>query len=154
MALSVDAVRAGLNANGPYEDLEQRFVAAMNDDLNSSGALAVLFELARPLRGLANRLDRGDQPDQPANELSEQHTLWMVLRELAAVLGLRSENDDSKPSDNGSVDAQAIEQAIADRKAAKQAKNYQEADRIRNILSEQGIELIDKPGGLTDWRMI
>jgi cysteinyl-tRNA synthetase len=153
-ALSMDAMRAGLSANGPFNDLEQRFIAAMDDDLNSSGALAVLFELARPLRGLANRLDRGDQPDQPANELSEQHTRWMVLRELAAVLGLRSETDDSKPSDKGSVDAQAIEQAIADRKAAKQAKNYQEADRIRNILSEQGIELIDKPGGLTDWRMI
>ena len=153
-ALSVNAVSAGLSANGPFEDLKQRFIAAMDDDLNSSGALAVLFDLARPLRGLANRLDRGDQPDQPANELNEQHTRWMVLRELAAVLGLRSETDDSKPSDNDSVDAQAIEQAIADRKAAKQAKNYQEADRIRKALSDQGIELIDKPGGLTDWRMI
>lgn len=153
-ALSVDAVRAGLSANGPFEDLEQRFIAAMDDDLNSSGALAVLFDLARPLRGLANRLDRGDQPDQPANELSEQHTRWLVLRELAAVLGLRSETDDSKPSDDGAVDAQAIEQAIADRKAAKQEKNYQEADRIRKALSDQGIELIDKPGGLTDWRIL
>ena len=153
-ALSVEAVSAGLSTNGPFEDLEQRFIAAMDDDLNSSSALAVLFDLARPLRGLANRLDRGDQPDQPANELNKQHTRWMVLRELAAVLGLRSETDDSKPSDNDSVDAQAIEQAIADRKAAKQAKNYQEADRIRKTLSDQGIELIDKPGGLTDWRMI
>ena len=153
-ALSMDAMRAGLSANDPFDDLEQRFIAAMDDDLNSSGALAVLFELARPLRGLANRLDRGDQPDQPANELSEQHTRWTVLRELAAVLGLRSETDDSKPSDNRSVDAQAVEQAITDRKAAKQAKNYQEADRIRKTLSEQGIELIDKPGGFTDWRMI
>ena len=153
-ALSVNAVSAGLSANGPFEDLKQRFIAAMDDDLNSSGALAVLFDLARPLRGLANRLDRGDQPDQPANELNEQHTRWMVLRELAAVLGLRSETDDFKPSDNDSDDAQAIEQAIADRKAAKQAKNYQEADRIRKTLSDQGIELIDKPGGLTDWRML
>ena len=153
-ALSVNAVSAGLSANGPFEDLKQRFIAAMDDDLNSSGALAVLFDLARPLRGLANRLDRGDQPDQPANELNEQHTRWMVLRELAAVLGLRSETDDFKPSDNDSDDAQAIEQAIADRKAAKQAKNYQEADRIRKALSDQGIELIDKPGGLTDWRML
>ena len=153
-ALSVEAVSAGLSANGPFEELEQRFISAMDDDLNSSGALAVLFDLARPLRGLANRLDRGDQPDQPANELNEQHTRWMVLRELAAVLGLRSETDDFKPSDNDSDDAQAIEQAIADRKAAKQAKNYQEADRIRKTLSDQGIELIDKPGGLTDWRML
>ena len=153
-ALSVEAIGAGQRAAGPFEDLEQRFIAAMDDDLNSSGALAVLFDLARPLRGLANRLDRGDQPDQPANELSEQHTRWLVLRELAAVLGLRSETNDSKPSADGSVDAQAVKQAIADRKAAKQAKNYQEADRIRKALSDQGIELIDKPGGLTDWRLL
>ena len=58
------------------------------------------------------------------------------------------------PIDNGGVDAQAIEQAIANRKAAKEAKNYQEADRIRQALSDQGVELIDKPGGLTDWKMI
>ena len=152
--ISVEAVRAELSANGPFEALEQRFITAMDDDLNSSGALAVLFDLARPLRGLANRLDRGDQPDQPADELKELHSRWMVLRELAAVLGLRSETDTSKPPDNGGVDAQAIEQAIANRKAAKEAKNYQEADRIRQALSDQGIELIDKPGGLTDWKMI
>ena len=153
-ALSVEAVSAGPNANGPFEDLEQRFIAAMDDDLNSSGALAVLFELARPLRGLANRLDRGDQPEQPADELNQLQSRWMLLRELAAVLGLRSETDASQPSENGGVDAQAIEHAIANRKAAKEAKNYQEADRIRKSLSDQGIELIDKPGGLTDWKTI
>ncbi len=153
-ALSNEAVQAGRNAQGPFEDLEQRFTAAMDDDLNSSGALAVLFELARPLRGLANRLDRGDQPEQPGEELTQLHSRWLLLRELAAVLGLRSETDESQPSENSGVDAQAIEQAIANRKAAKQEKNYQEADRIRKSLSDQGIELIDKPGGLTDWRLI
>ena len=35
--------------------------------------------------------------------------------------------------------------------AAKAAKNFQEADRIRDALKAQGIELIDKGGGLTDW---
>ena len=153
-ALSVAAVSAGPTPHGQFEALEQRFIAAMDDDLNSSGALAVLFELARPLRGLANRLDRGDQPEQPAEELTQLHSRWMLLRELAAVLGLRSESDESQPSENSAVDPQAIEQAIANRKAAKEEKNYQEADRIRKSLSDQGIELIDKPGGLTDWRVV
>ena len=152
--LSVEAVRAEAAVDGPFEDHEQRFIAAMNDDLNSSGALAVLFELARPLRGLANRLDRGDQPDQTADDLTQLHARWLVLRELSAVLGLRSESDEPQPSDNGNIDAHAIEQAIAHRKAAKEEKNYQEADRIRQSLSDQGIELIDKPGGVTDWRKV
>ena len=37
-------------------------------------------------------------------------------------------------------------------KAAKAAKNFAEADRIRDELTAQGIELIDKPGGITEWR--
>ena len=44
---------------------KNRFIEAMDHDLNTSGALAVLFDLARPLRALANRLDRGDQVDHP-----------------------------------------------------------------------------------------
>ena len=45
-----------------------------------------------------------------------------------------------------------IEAAISARKTAKQAKNFAEADRIRDELTAQGIELIDKPGGVTEWR--
>ena len=57
--------------------------------------------------------------------------------------------EDSKEA---SEDSAAIEAAISARKAAKQAKNFAEADRIRAELSDQGIELIDKPGGITEWR--
>ena len=45
-----------------------------------------------------------------------------------------------------------IDMMIAARVAAKQAKNYAEADRIRAVLLEAGIALEDKPGGLTEWR--
>ncbi|MFM8935909.1 MAG: cysteine--tRNA ligase, partial [Vulcanococcus sp.] len=44
----------------PLAEARQRFAAAMDDDLNTSAALAVLFELAKPLRALANRIERGD----------------------------------------------------------------------------------------------
>ncbi len=149
-----EAVRAQWNGESPLADFKQRFMAAMDDDLNSSGALAVLFDLARPLRGLANRLDRGDAPDHPAKEMQRLHERWLLLRELAAVLGLCSETADDQPAENGAMDPKVIEQAIADRKAAKQTKNFTEADRIRQGLSDQGIELIDKPGGVTEWRRI
>ena len=44
-----------------------------------------------------------------------------------------------------------ITAAIDARRAAKADKNYAEADRIRKELADQGIELIDKPGGVTEW---
>ncbi len=136
----------------PLLGARQRFIDAMDDDLNSSGALAVLFDLARPLRGLANRLDRGDIPEQTDDEQPLLEQRWLLLRELAGVLGLRSEASGLEPEDAESCDPSAIEAAIAARQAAKQAKDFAEADRIRAELTGQGIELIDKPGGVTEWR--
>ena len=136
----------------PLEPLQQRFIDAMDDDLNSSGALAVLFDLAKPLRALANRLERGDRADRPADELAALALRWRLLRDLAAVLGLRCEADSetSGPGDDTTNQAE-IQAAIDARIAAKSAKNYAEADRIRDELKAQGIELIDKPGGITEW---
>ena len=138
--------------DGGLLEARQRFLNAMDNDLNSSGALAVLFDLARPLRSMANQLERGDQPD-PEADLAGLHQRWLLLRELAAVLGLRHEAPeavDSAGDDN--ADTEEIEAAIAARKAAKQARNFAEADRIRDELTTRGIELIDKPGGVTEWR--
>ncbi|QNI96821.1 cysteine--tRNA ligase [Synechococcus sp. RS9902] len=127
-------------------ELEQRFITAMDDDLNSSGGLAVLFDLAKPLRALANRLERGEDAALPEPELEGLEGRWQLLRHLAAVLGLRSEAEAATSLDDGAIDA-----AIAARKAAKAAKDYAEADRIRDELGAQGVELIDKPGGVTEW---
>ena len=136
----------GTERSTELEQQRQRFADAMDDDLNSSGGLAVLFELARPLRALANRLERGDQASPDEQNLQPQ---WQLLQELAAVLGLRAE-EATTPAASGLDDA-AIAAQIAARLAAKQAKNFAEADRIRADLKTAGIELIDKPGGITDW---
>ena len=141
-----------LSVDEVLQAARDRFTEAMDQDLNSSGALAVLFELAKPLRSLANRLERGEQVEDqvPLNAL---HQRWLLLRELAAVLGLRYEPQQAMESSNAaSEDSSAIDAAISARKAAKQAKDFDEADRIRAELSNQGIELIDKPGGITEWR--
>ena len=126
--------------------LEQGFITAMDDDLNTSSALATLFDLAKPLRALANRLERGDDVALPDSELHGLAERWQLLRNLAAVIGLRLEMEAT-----GGLDDSAISAAIASRKAAKAAKNYAEADRIRDEILANGIELIDKPGGITEW---
>ncbi len=50
------------------------------------------------------------------------------------------------------LDAPAIEEYIAARAAAKQAKAFEKADAIRAELLKQGVVLEDKPGGITEWR--
>jgi cysteinyl-tRNA synthetase len=119
-----------------------RFRAAMNDDFNTPVAVAVLFELA----GVVNR--------------TQDRALARQLRALAGTLGLLGRDPRAflqqagGAAQAGVLDASAIEAKIAARAAAKQAKNYAEADRIRAQLLEAGVALEDKPGGLTEWRRV
>ena len=126
-----------------------RFSAAMDDDLNTSAALAVVFDLAKPLRSLANRRERGDA--QAASEAKALQAEARLLLELAGVLGLQPEAESGPEVGAIGPNEAEIRAQIAARQAAKAAKNYGEADRIRASLLDQGIELIDKPGGLTEW---
>lgn len=129
----------------------ERFAAAMDDDLNTSAALAVLFELARPLRALANRLERGGSETEAAAEAAELEPRWRLLTELAGVLGLEAETA-SATADGTPAEAEtAVQQRIEERRAAKAARDFATADRIRAELAAEGIELIDRPGGVTDW---
>ena len=126
-----------------------RFAAAMDDDLNTSAAVAVLFDLARPLRALANRLERGETKADAADEAAVLEPRWRLLTELAGVLGLEAETATEPAAE--AADGAAIQERIEARRAAKAAKDFATADRLRAELAAEGIELIDRPGGVTDW---
>ena len=142
---------------GSLAAARERFAAAMDDDLNTSAALAVLFELAKPLRSLANRLERGDTSARGEAGTPELASQASLLQELAGVLGLQHEAQQNSPA-HGSFTAGAanlseddINAQIEARKAAKAARDFAAADAIRDALKAQGIELIDQAGGLTEW---
>jgi len=132
----------------------ERFIAAMDDDLNTAAATAVLFELARPLRALANRIERGDGAAAEQRQTPAMARRAALLQELAGVLGLKGEAN--APAARAAAAAEGFSETeinalIDQRCAAKAAKDFANADQIRARLLAAGIELIDKPGGLTDW---
>jgi cysteinyl-tRNA synthetase len=107
------------------------FRDAMNDDFNTPEAVAVLFELA----GEVNRTH--------AREAAA------LLKGLAATLGLLQQSPRSYLQGGSAVDEDGIEQLIAQRAAAKQARDFGRADQIRKDLAARGIVLQDSPQGTT-----
>jgi cysteinyl-tRNA synthetase len=125
---------------------QQRFQTAVDNDLNTPGGIVVLFELAKDLQREGNIITHTGKANADPQVLQQQ---WLVLVSLADLLGLAVQPD-TKPQSAGLPDAE-IAALVAARQAAKQAKNFAEADRIRDQLKDNGITLIDKAGGVTDW---
>jgi cysteinyl-tRNA synthetase len=128
-----------------------RFVEAMEDDLNTSAALAALFDLARAI-------NRGrDEAHDIADAQRELHELAYVLglrlvrdaREnldaealagLAARFGLEGANGDPH---------ETIEALLAHREQARRSRDFATSDAVRNALAQAGIEVKDTPEGAT-----
>jgi cysteinyl-tRNA synthetase len=112
-----------------------RFKAAMDNDFGTPEAVAVLFDLASEV----NRTRSG--------------AVSGLLKQLGACLGLLQAQPKSYLQTGAGLDEAAITQHIADRAAAKAARNFGEADRIRQSLLAQGIALKDSPTGTT-WEAV
>lgn len=110
-----------------------KLVEAMDDDFNTGGGIAAIFDLVRDINAAMNNATPAS-----SGALTEGQT---VLDELLDLFGFHPE---------GGADAdfvREIEEAIAARTAAKKAKNYAEADRIRADLLARGVVLEDTAQG-------
>ena len=127
-----------------------RFVGFMDDDLNTAGAIGVIFEKIKELNRIMD--DTGSSPDTHVrDQLIEER---QNLIKAAAVLGVLK-NDPSaflsemeRPSD---IDESVVEDLIDQRTEARAQKDWARADEIRDQLQEMGIILEDGAGG-TKWR--
>ncbi|MGB0630898.1 MAG: cysteine--tRNA ligase [Alphaproteobacteria bacterium] len=117
------------------------FMAALNDDLNTPKALATLFDLARQ----ANT----------ATDDAEKSRIKGELLASAELMGLLQQDAErwfaGDAADTDGPDADEIETLIDARQAAKAARDYAEADRIRDELAARNIVLEDGSDG-TKWR--
>jgi cysteinyl-tRNA synthetase len=108
-----------------------RFKAAMDNDFGTPEAVAVLFELAAEV----NR--------------TRSAGLAGLLKALGGTLGILQGEPKAFLRAGASLDEATIQRLIGERAAAKAARNFPEADRIRKELLEQGIVLKDSPTGTT-----
>lgn len=129
-------------------ELDKRFREAMDDDCNTARALGVVFE---SIRELNRSLDAGQTADLAATRAG--------LTAIASVLGIMNEvptqfleAQKQRGLTQSELTPEKIEVLIAERAAARKAKNFKRGDEIRDQLAAQGVILKDSPTGTT-WTM-
>jgi len=108
--------------------LHERYVAALDDDLDLPAALAVIREVAR-------------------SSLPTDEARWLIL-DADAVLGL-SLHEVWAPAAMGTPLPAGAERLMAERTAARAARDFARADRLRDELGALGLDLTDGPEGTT-----
>ena len=119
---------------------ESRFYAAMDDDFNTPEALGVLFELVREINSLRKKSDEAAKP------------LAALLVRLAGILGILQGDPEAYLKSGSEVDAEWVESMISQRAEAKKSRDFAEADRIRDTLAENNVQLLDSREGTT-WKI-
>ena len=121
-----------------FGQLKEKFVGALNGDLNTSLAVTALYDVLKAKTNDATKLYALKDFDQV-----------LSLNLLAAAQALQKKQaEEAAASADPEIDA-----LVAARTEAKKAKNFGEADRIRDRLKEMGVEIIDTPQG-TKWRRV
>lgn len=117
-----------------FDVFRDKFIAAMDDDLNTADAISVVFELITAINTAVK--------DGASKEFAQKSL--DLLHELTAVLGLLQQETEEE-----AVEIEPEIQALIDeRQAARKAKDFARADEIRDTLKAQGITLKDTPQGV------
>ncbi len=144
------------NTSSAISETVERFKETVDNDFNFPGGLVILFELAKDLGREGNIIVHEGKTSTAAEKLKQE---WQTLVTLAGVLGLEAEsaattnevNNTESGNNNSNVLSDAdIEELIQCRKEARTAKDFAQADRIRDELQAQGVALIDSKEG-TRW---
>jgi cysteinyl-tRNA synthetase len=128
------------------------FLAKMDDDFNTGGAISELFELVRALNKFADQQQLEAAAARSPAALASFERGVATLRELTSVLGLFRTPPATKTDGQGELAKGLMELVVELRADARKRKDFATADRIRTVLGELGITLEDRKDG-TAWRL-
>ena len=131
--------------------LTQKFETAMNDDFNTAVVMAHMNEELRNLNTAV--LGKGESS---LEDLAVATKAWETAGQILGLFFLTPEEFEKElfeiKNQDRNLDVSKIEKLIARRKSARQSKNWAEADRCRDELTQMGVLIEDTPNG-TDWKL-
>src|SRR6476619_2007021 len=133
--------------------LRTSFLEKMDDDFNTGGAIADLFDLVRELNKYADQQKLEDITDIKDARVKTFVEATRVLRELSNILGLFRSTPAQRGGGGEGVVPKLMELLIDLRAEARTKKDFATGDKIRNSLTDAGITLEDRKGGPTEWRI-
>lgn len=144
------------------DGLPADFTRAMNEDINASAALAAIFSTIRSANSSMDDLDRNRSTAGPERDeaLEDLRVTLLQVRAMLDVFGLDPLADQWSDQAGPNRDDEPMQQALdalirtrLDQRAeARKAKDFNQADQIRNELEEAGIAIVDTPDGPT-WHL-
>jgi cysteinyl-tRNA synthetase len=126
------------------------FLAKMDDDFNTAGAMSDLFDLVRSLNKFIDQEKLEESAHRDEAKLTTLRRGTTTLRELAAILGLFRAPVEQRPSGDDELVGKLVQLLIEVRAGARKNKDFATSDKIRNDLAAMGIALEDRKDG-TSW---
>ncbi len=148
---AADAPKSTSSFLNDVQGLRTRFLAFMDDDFNTGGAIGVLFELLPMLNRFADQSNLEGNPQGNPAARDELVAAATVLRELTSILHLLQTPPAVKAEADDGLSGKLMDLIIKIRGEVRKAKQFAVADLIRDGLTELGIVLEDRPAG-TSWK--
>jgi len=134
------------------EKLKTSFLEKLDDDFNTGGAIADLFDLVRELNKYADQQKLEEVADVKDARIRTFVEATRVFRELSNILGLFRTTPSQRGGAGEGLVPKLMQLLIDLRADARTKKDFATGDKIRNTLTEIGITLEDRKGGATEWR--
>jgi len=139
-------------ASEAADKARKAFVEGMDADFNTAKARAAIFDLVNWVNGeTAYWRKKGTLEEAERPRVQELSDAVAATRELLEVLGLPAERP-ARAAAEGDLTDDEVDRLAAERRAAREARDFAEADRIRDELVARGVELRDNPDGTTTWK--
>jgi cysteinyl-tRNA synthetase len=150
VGMKSDSRKGGFFTGGEKDDFTAEFLNLMDDDMNTAGAVGLIFEKIKEMNRIMDARD--GRPDEALlARLAEDRESLLTVGDVLGLLQAEPDEFLSSIASPSDIDPEEVEKLIKERADARAGKDWARADTVRGTLQEMGVIIEDTPQG-TKWR--